>query len=970
MMRTIAKIFKTILVLLLICLGLLAFAFVKAESFLTVQLRSQLAELLGPQGVQVDFKSLKLDWQWGGIQVRLQNVGVFGTNCSQIDVEEVSFSLSAIGDYAKPKELVPDLRVLVKNPTLTCDLSTSKAQEPAAPVSVAPIAIQQLTDLRLKQPFLKDLRLDVSVEKLNLELRRESHRLLVLKDISSDFRLENLSSPLKMNLTGMAKLDQPAVPFWLVFSFASDFNYQNGKIIFDRMLGQVLSLTTSLKGEIDLNNRSISILAKSQITDLQKIPPPPQNLGLPIIGWSGALDSEVKVEGPFQSLSYQGFFRLAKSQIMIDMRSEESIANGEFNADLAFDFKGGQFFEIKDYSADFNLTDMNISFGKIFNKPSEIPLTFKSKGHIDRRWVIDSLFAKLNQLETDLKGQVDLSPGKSTMASLQIFLHPTTLSGLERFILPLSAHPVTGSASLKGSFEGDLRSPAKGKIEISDLTLKNVSTQVRYGSRSLLIDGPLELNLEGKLSADNLNVQSGKATLKADLSGMSISYLNLFSKKQAEPFKIAISAEKNQGFFSLKSSQIQTKAGAIEIAGQPPLSVASPMNLRLDCKSLNLTQLKTWLPSLRPHVPDGELKFSLGLNGRLDPEFPMKSLLAVKGTVAGRLPKYVVVKSEPAVKVQTLVEKPKPPPAFLTDENLIHNTQIAIDLIVDEFEVGDLKAAGVHMKSDLKAGQVESALSVARVFGGSVSVSRLSLNLFQPDPILKYELKATSVQIESLLNWAMPQYEKLIGGKVDLSSQGLAKLPWAPDFTESILADGDFSLAQGRLNTVELAAMVKDFVAKVPGAKADAIASKGPLQAQMKGNYKIKDGQLGLNPFSAVTSQNDEISFKGFVDYTLNMNLTGTAHIKSDLSGSFFEANKDSQGRLEIPFRMQGSPLKPEFAFAQDTLSKMANKVLAYEQKKIVQGIESKVNDEVQKKKQEVTEDLKKKVQDLFIKGN
>lgn len=985
-MPFIKKFFQSLAIVVLVLAGILAYAVFKAETYLIAELRSQLSENLGPRGIQVDFKNLKLNWMWGGLQVRVQRVGVFGTVCSQVEIEEVVVSLFSVGELLKPKDLIPDLRVVVKNPSLTCEVKSTEGTSPEAPPSLAPLAVQSLKDLKDQQPLLKDLRISFEIEKLSLELRREGRRVSVLKDFSTQFLLENLMAPVKVNMTGLAKVDQPSVPFWIVFSAIAQLKYENGKIIFEQGQSQILSVVSQLTGEIDLNTKTVSLALSSQISELQKLPPPPKNIGLPIVAWSGTLNSSVKISGPFRALLFEGQFQLAKAQFAIDSRSDDVIANGELRVDLAFDFKSAESFSITKYSADFDLTGLNVSYGKLFNKPSEIPLLLRSKGKIDRDWVMDSLFLKLDQLETEIRGQIDLSPGKTALASLSVNLHPTTLAGLERFILPLSAHAVGGSASLKGTFEGDLKKPAEAKFEISDMSLKNVSTQIKFASRTLLVDGPLEFNLEGKLTSDKLNVLAGRALLKADLSGLSMTYLNVFSKKQLEPLKINLSAEKNAGLFSLKSSQIATKAGVIEVFGQPPLSLSAPMKVQLLSNSLSLTQLKTWLPSYRPHIPDGELKFNLALNGKIDSENPLKSLLAVSGAVAGRLPKYVLVKSEPAVKVQTLVEKPKPPPAFMNDENLIHNTQLALDLIVDEFEMGDLKASGIHLKSDLKIGQLDSALNISQIFGGSVVMPRLSFNLFQPDPILKFDLKTKSVQIDSLLNWALPQYEKLMSGQVDVSSQGIAKLPWAPDFSESILAEGDFLLAKGRLNTFEISDLINQFFTKlkekIPGmgshSKAQVVSFNVPLRAQMNGKYKLKTGQLTLNPFRALTSENDEIFLQGFVDGTLNMGLVGTAAVKSEMSGDFYEANKDGQGRLEIPLKIQGSPLKPEFSFAEEALSKMATKVLAYEQKKVVQSLEKNLIDKtksdvtkgVQKKKKEVSDNLKKKVQDLFIDGD
>jgi hypothetical protein len=955
----------------LFCVLILVLIYTQAEPFLDTQLRVQFANNLAPRGIHIDFQKVNIEWRVP-LGLRLIGVSILGTGLPQGEIEEVKVSLGWVGELKKIDEVFPEVGIHFKNPKLTYTIAPEK-EEPQAP-KLNPrsktLPIQNLADLGQMIPKIKNLQFNLEVEGAEFEFRRAKERILSVRDLHFRTYFENLASPIILNFASLVKFEKIPLSFWMPVSVDTNMKLENGQLNILKSEIKVLSLASSLTGSLDLNREEIQLKLRAEVPELEKVPVP-SGYGLPFTAWAGALKASFSAAGPWQSPSIDGDVELLRSSFRVALESAELKASGPMTANLQVGFRSGASFEIKKLDAKADLTALEISYGEIFKKPISTPLTLAARGRVDQLVHIDALAFKLAQLGADISGSVDLGKKSQLPASLMVKIHPTDLVGLENFFLPLSQHLMTGSVSLNGSIKGDLNLPSRAKVLISDLNLKNFSTQIKLKTPGLQLEGPIAINLEGRLAMENLKVQSGKVTLYADLSGLWIRYLNLFFKKQNELLKIGLNAEKNGNKLSLRSSQLSSQAGIIQFSGEPPMGAAAPMDLSLDCKGLNLTQLRSWFPSHQRLIPDGDAQFSIRFSGSMDPEQIMKSPMVIRANIAARIPKYVMVRSEPpAETVQTIKPKPTPPQAFLNSEPLLKNMQLGLNIGLGEFELAPLKAQGVVIKGDIKNGVVNSSLSIQNIFDGSMTLSRLRVDLFQVDPILNFEFIGQKLKIEKILAWAMPLYERLIRGEAELNARGSAKVPWAPDFVDSLDVGGDFKLENGVLSTLELGEMLKGAMSSIPGLKSEAISSRGPMQAKMSGRFRVKESQLGLNPFQALTSRHEELFLKGRLDSNLNMDLSGSLFLVEALSGSFFEANKDPQGRLEIPLELHGVATRPEFKFAQDSISKMTAKAVEFEKKKLVQKVETqvkaKIDSELEKTKKDLSQDLKKKAQDFF----
>ncbi|MBK7963604.1 MAG: hypothetical protein IPK04_21865 [Bdellovibrionales bacterium] len=154
----------------------------------------------------------------------------------------------------------------------------------------------------------------------------------------------------------------------------------------------------------------------------------------------------------------------------------------------------------------------------------------------------------------------------------------------------------------------------------------------------------------------------------------------------------------------------------------------------------------------------------------------------------------------------------------------------------------------------------------------------------------------------------------------------------------------------------------------------------------MKSNFTLKNGQFELKPFDAITTRKEQILVTGTANLKMDLNLKGSLFLVDQfVGGSFFEANKDSLGRLEIPLHIRGNAMKPEFKFAQETISIMLGKTFEFEKRKFAKKAEDEVKKELQTKvdqakvqaqkqleqkkaeaQNKMAEELKKKAQQLF----
>ncbi len=913
-------------------------------------------------GISLDYKNISIGLSIP-IKMHLDDVTIQIGSDHKIQIEKISLKIAMLDGYFKTSNFFPDVEAILKNPKVISLLRGT--QNPGPPQSASPSAPIQNLEHVIVSPSIKNLKLSLKIENANIEINEPMSKLASIKDANLALSFQSLQAPIFLNLSASMKSDKSPLPIWIPIDLKSQWVLQNGILSLSQSDLSVLAISTKNRGQVDLNKKNVAFQILAQIPSLEKIPLP-QRADLPIKSWKGSLNSRINIVGPISQITYSGFLDLKNAFLTIQGKDETTQYDGTLSANIATEFQAGKEIVFKNASLDLDLSSMQFSYNKIIQKPKNTPFLLKTKFSYNKSLNIDSISLKFAQLEASGHGSILMTDPKTMPGQISLTINPTNLSGLEKFILPLSQYPMTGFVSTKLSINGDLKNAAQSKIQINDLSLKNLSTQIKYISPDLKIEGPINLNMESKMSIDKLAVNSGSANLSSNLSGLKIIYKDLFLKNAKDVLSISLNAVQRNRSLNLKSSQIQTSAGIINFSGMPPISMTAPMNITLDSKSLNLTKIRALLPTFQKQIPDGNIQFSMNLSGRVNADNFMKSPLAINLKLKGQLPKYVMTKSPIEKSLPSPTPSQVPAQGFLPDEPLIRQFKGNVSLDIKEFEMDSLRAQGITLESQVQNGIGTSQVKIGKIFDGSVNVKNIKLSLLQKDPIIQFNVESPNLLFEKALAWALPQFQKTLSGRTQLKVQGSSKLPSSQDFMQKLTVAGNFKMDNGLLNVATIADMAKDLTAKIPGSIMDKMISNKPVPMKINGNFDIKNSKVTLNPFQAMTQKNEELYATGVLGLDMNVNMNGTLFLVDVGSGAFFEANKDPKGRLEIPIQIQGSALKPEFKFAQETISRMTQKTIQYEKNKLVQKAKSKASQEVQKQTDKLKDNLKDKLKDIF----
>lgn len=933
------------------------------DSLVESKVREFSKKQLEPQGIFFNFENISIGFSFP-LKIAIDNLTLTEGSKTKISIDKVSAQIGMIDGYFKTNQFFPDIELNVLNPKISMVLTDSAKKPPQQTQAALPI--YSLEEVSTRVPAIKNLRLKFAIENLNADINKPFSKFLSIKDSHIKVSFQNLQSPIILNITSSVKAENSPLPIWIPIELDSQLQLRQGILNSAQSDLKILAINTRSRGQIDFENKKLSLQVLAQIPALEKVPIP-ANLNLPFTSWKGSLNSKVNLNGPFDKTTLDGFIDLKGLLLNLNFKNETTQATGLVFGNVQSEFltetKG---ISLKNTLADLDMTQLDFTQNNMIKKPKGIPFTLKTQLAYDQNLSLQSLAIKFAQIQATASGNINLSSSQSMPAQISFAIQPTNLSGLEKYFLPLSQYPLTGLLAAKVSINGDLKNAAQSKIQIDDLSLKNLSTKIKYAAPEMSLEGPITLNVESKLSIDKLAVNSGSASISSNLSGLKVKYKDMFAKNSGEPLTLNLNAVQKGRSLTLKTSQIQTSAGTLNFSGTPPISPSSPMSLQVDSNALNLTKLKTLLPSFQKTIPDGSASFTTNLNGRFDTNNFMKSPMSINLKMTANIPKYVMAKKE---SPQAPKNTPVPPSSesFLPNEPLLKQIKGSFNINISEFVMDNLKAEQVSVQSQLLGGTMTANANIKKVFGGEIKANNIRLNLLQNDPTIQFDVQSPNLKIEQALAWSMPQFQKMIAGSTQLKIQGSSKMPSSLEFMKNLNASGNFKMKSGLVNVATIADMAKGFTSKVPMLDVNKLLPSGPVPMKITSQFQIKDSQMRFNPFQALTAKKEEINVRGSVGLDLKTNMSGSLFLVDvGSNSSFIQANKDSSGRLEIPMQIQGFANKPEFKFADTTISKMTQKTIQFEKAKLTQKAKAQVNKEVQKQTDKLKDGLKDKLKDIF----
>lgn len=244
-------------------------------------------------------------------------------------------------------------------------------------------------------------------------------------------------------------------------------------------------------------------------------------------------------------------------------------------------------------------------------------------------------------------------------------------------------------------------------------------------------------------------------------------------------------------------------------------------------------------------------------------------------------------------------------------------------------------------------------------------------------PLVPMKVDVKNINLNRAITWWNPDQKDWMKGVADLKS--MMSLPWPSQegWWKAIRSEGKLQVRGFALSTLNLEEKFQEALSGLPGteegekgrAEMGQVGKEIPAEVDL--DYKAQNEKIEIKKLSFKTPQKNDLWASGEVGFDFQGSLKGELALSNPpVKGSVREANSDEQGRLVVPLELSGDLLNPSFGVATHIIEKMLAKTVAYEQKKTVAKVETKVKDEkdkiVAKEKKKAKESIDKKIKGLF----
>lgn len=938
--------------IILVCVAIIAFAF--AVPSLEKAAREQIIEQLESKlDAQADLKTVKLSSIWP-LGLRLQELKIVPKNGQyRVDVGRL---------FLRYHYLNSRLDIDLEKPNVEWSSQVGKAEAKAP----APAPAKPLASALPKGPlagFLANLGVEFFVREGIFRWQKDETtqiQILKLNIDATKIRILDDQEPLKI----LADADLHYVTPFVSGQTTVSVNTRDLTLKPDPM--QISSQQTELAvgglvlvagGSSNFTNDLHDWKLHANVEDLQKLPRPPNFL--PAQNWRGKIALDGSVHRDKQTTRAQGAVKFEKVSMDLRWDSPDLKANGpaflDFHAN--FDWNNGRY-NVKDLVLWAELSKASFQYSNLFKKPADIPFNVDFKGALASDSVeIQGLKLQLFNLNAKAQGSVPFKGSGKILWQTQ----PTNLVGWEKLILPMAQTPLKGTLELKGGVSGSFAAPKEMSIDVSKLSLQDFKGDLKYKSpdQSLVVEGPVSANVQGRLSTQGENVRAADIQARADLGALLIRKSGVFEKKAGEIFQVNVTAKQQKDDIGIQNSEFKLPFMTMKIGGRVHNPKDPTFDLNTQTDIANLESLKTYLPSTKEYPLTGNLKAQLNVVGRYASDktwnnWPMR----VSGHVGFSAPKFSLAsssKNEKGAAANAPTSGTAGAPAgFLPKGFLTQNLNVALDATVGRFVQDKLVLENSSMKGRISKGEYDGALTT-HAFGGVLQLNNTRVPLLEPDPSIVSDVHFADIKIESILEFLKPELKDAAKGpsKGDVHVQTL--MPGAPAFLAKLKAKGTVGSDNIWINTVSLNQMINEQISKVPGVPKNAVKLE-PLQGRLQSQFNLENEKAEPLTIDGYDRGSSELHLKGSASLQQTVDLTGEFRLaNAPISGCLKEGNSDDKGRLVVPLALKGPITSPSWSFATDVLAQMGARALRCEavkalQKQIPVNIPGNVGDEIGKK--------------------
>jgi len=485
---------------------------------------------------QAHIQDLKMNF-WFPLKVELSQIQIQGKSPElQGQISRVEAELDILNGIMQFRNPFISLSLIVENPELT--LTQTAPTQPEVPEKeYTYISNQQ--DIKNGNK-IQDVRLHLNLKNANIQILKPSadnklSKWMAIKKANLTVNLPTLSEPVTIQFSGTAEPPAPYEKLSVPISLQTSVFLQDNKIEVKPSTLSVFGFEAEMGGYWDMSIDSHRWQIQAQTPDLSKIPAPGGDL--PLTKWAGQLEVNVLAQKPTKNNPWKasGLFNLQNFEGQVHWKSDDASVNGPVKAQIQSQFEYENILDIPSAKWNVDLSGAQIHYKDLFSKPSTTPLQLEGQGRYQDIFLLENSKLVLGKLALTAKGQ--LSPDKSS--SLQFDIVNTSLNGLEKMFLPIQRFPLLGDISASGNLTGLLKEPKNMRINLKDLKLRNVQGRLQWVSadKAISLDGPFGLNANASLKILNMQPKDTLASFQTNLTGLNISYKELFKKKAGQLLK-------------------------------------------------------------------------------------------------------------------------------------------------------------------------------------------------------------------------------------------------------------------------------------------------------------------------------------------------------------------------------------------------------------------------------------------------
>ncbi|MCB0367363.1 MAG: hypothetical protein H6624_03300 [Bdellovibrionaceae bacterium] len=835
-------------------------------------------------------------------------------------------------------------------------------------------------------PLSFDTSMDTQIQRGQVEFvfadkieEEEKATRLQFKNIGLLLRQDSLfhnRSPMSLNLSLMAGLKTRLLTTSIPVQISSEEIFTSPERIEAKRINVDFGgLIAAAAGSTDLKPLQHNWLVRFQVPDLGQLKVPPQFL--PPGVWAGAFSGKIHFAQKPQSSPYVAVQALVQGfRGDTEWKKENLELVGGVGADARIDAVYWDKWKFNDLFAVVDLSGAKMTLDPWFRKKSNerlrVHVVAKQEGPGLR---IDKGDLEFTRLRAFVRGFIQEGPGGRS--KLQVKIPPTNLGGFEAFFPFLKEQSLQGELEVNARLDGDLSVPESLAIDLAPLKLSGVSANVKYANKEtqMYAGGPVQVTADVQISAKGTDLSRAKGSVAADFTRLGIVIGEKFRKKPGQVLALRASASKLDDKVLINSLALTHPAGEIRGKGffkQPQKPI---FDLSLGVEELNLRQAARVMPILGAYGVGGSVDGSVRLTGTYDFALGLeKSPIKMTGDLQARLPNLNIPMADGEANPDHGIESQVEAKAILPDWPLFNQSKMILGAQVGQLSLGRETFKKVSADMIFSEGSLKGGARVASLFGGSLVVTELTVPLRQILPLVPMKMEFKGVDLNRAVSWWSPEKKGLVRGVASVDSA--LNLPWpkGEGWWHSLRAEGRLGVRGFSLSTLNWEEKIQQALSQLPGQATDAkdkSQGRQVMAAELDIAYKAQNEKIQIKKLSLKTPRKNDLSAEGELGFDLVGELKGELSLANPpVKGSVKDANSDELGRLIVPLEISGDLTSPSLSVAGPVIEKMLAKTLAFEKKKTVAQVESKVKDETKKavatEKKKVKESIDKKIKGLF----